>query len=164
MNDKLNIILDTNIFYNGIFQKKNNPYCSKIMKWVENDKFNLVFAQDTFGELSWKLKTSIQFFIKDESQRIQLLKDIMELFYHSITINTVDKIAPTCNDKNDNMFLKLAIGDEINNIKIDYLVTDDYSSGMHKIIDDRFKVLDSKQFVDVFYNIIKESDVAIGKV
>ena len=80
--------------------------------------------------------------IKD---RISLLNYLIELFYHSTSVNTSNTISPEINDKYDDMFLKCAIEGNA-----EYLISDDLNSGMHDVEGLGFKILNAKDFCMFF--------------
>ena len=69
----------------------------------------------------------------------------MESFYYSTSVNTINTITPEINDKYDDMFLKCAIEGNA-----DYLVSDDFNSGMHVVENIGFKVVSSDKFIELF--------------
>ncbi|WP_241735429.1 PIN domain-containing protein, partial [Anoxybacillus flavithermus] len=83
----LNSYLDTNIFIAAWFEESTE--CEKILELVKNRKIRLLFAQDTIGELIYLVKNFARYNIDDVSERILLLKWIVELFYYSLSITTV---------------------------------------------------------------------------
>ncbi|WP_429652912.1 PIN domain-containing protein [Aeribacillus composti] len=80
--------------------------------------------------------------IDDVSERILLLKGIAELFYHSLSINTMNYKIESSNDKYDDMFLKCALKGNA-----DYLITDDMQHGLHEREYDNLKIYTSWDFV-----------------
>ena len=148
MKNKPKIVLDTNIFINGWFFSEE--YSIKILDLIKNKQIYLLFAQDTIGELVYVAKNFARHYINDIKLRITLLEQIMELFYYSTSVNTVDINVPEINDKYDDMFLKCAVRGKAN-----YLISDDFKSGMHSIDKLGFKVLSAKDFCEM---IEKEKD------
>ncbi|WP_445614328.1 PIN domain-containing protein [Geobacillus sp. YF-1] len=102
----------------------------------------LLFAQDTIGELIYLVKNFARYNIDNVSERILLLKWIAELFYYSLSVNTMNVEIEKSNDEYDDMFLKCAIEG-----KADYLITDDLKHGLHEREFDHLKVYTSKDFV-----------------
>jgi len=139
MRDKKKVVIDTNIFVKGWYSE--NKYCNIIMDMIDNRKLQLFFSQDTIGELVYIIKGFARRYYKNKSDSINDLKDIMELFYYGTTVNTSHTKSPEINDKYDDIFLKCAIEGDAN-----YLISDDFKSGMHDINKFGFKVLNSKDF------------------
>jgi predicted nucleic acid-binding protein len=100
------------------------------------------FAQDTIGELIYLTKNFARHNIDDVFERILLLKGIAELFYHSLSINTMKTEIENSNDEYDDMFLKCAIEG-----KADYLITDDIKHGLHEREYNHLKIYTSEDFI-----------------
>jgi len=149
MKIKKKVVIDTNIFIKGWYSEDNN--CNTIMDMIDNRQLQLLFSQDTIGELVYIVKGFARRVYDVKSDAINDLKDIMELFYYGTTVNTKDTKSPEINDKYDDMFLKCAIEG-----KTDYLISDDLSSGMHEIEELGFKVMNAKDFC----NMIEKSNVS----
>jgi len=51
MKNKPKVVIDTNIFIDGLFSYKeiDNEYCIKVIDLIDNRKILLLFAQDTIG-------------------------------------------------------------------------------------------------------------------
>jgi len=141
MNRKLNLVVDTNIFINALSDEYNTS-CIKILNLIENNKVNIIFAQDTFGELIYMLKHWSRKNIANKKDRLVLLHNFVDLFYNSLSVNTKRINCPKINDKFDEMFIKCAIKGNV-----DYLISDDLRSGMHGLNDFGFKVITSDGFV-----------------
>jgi len=146
MRNRLKIVVDTNIFIDGLFslEEDNNKYCVKIINMINSKKFYLLFSQDTIGELIYVAKNFARHNISNIGDRVSLLKYLTELFYFSKSVNTSHTISPEINDKYDDMFLKCAVRGKVN-----YLISDDFKSGMHNIDKFGFKVLNSKDFCEM---------------
>ena len=143
---KLKAVVDTNIFIDGLFSSdESKKYCVKIIEMIDNKKIQLLFAQDTIGELVYVIKNFTRHNIDDIKERISILQYLMELFYYSTSINTKDAICPEINDKYDYMFLKTAITGNA-----EYLISDDLKSGMHNVKNLGFKILNAKDFCMLF--------------
>lgn len=151
MNKRLKLVVDTNIWIKGLFFGRNNPYCAKIIRLISNHKFILVFAQDTIGELVYMIKTVCISLKKDDATSLAILNKVIEAIYYGINVNTENTIAPSCKDKNDNMFIKCAIEGNA-----DYIISNDYASGMQQI--SNVTAIDSKKFIDIYYD--SQKDVA----
>ena len=138
------IVLDTNIFINGLFSSEEDNEYIKIMNMVDNKQIYLLFSQDTIGELVYVAKNFARHNIIDIKNRILLLQYIMESFYYSTSVNTINTITPEINDKYDDMFLKIVIESDA-----DYLISDDLKSGMHDVDKFGFKVMSAKDFCEM---------------
>jgi len=139
MKNKKKVVIDTNIFINGWYTK--DKHCNNIIKMIKNRQLQLLFSQDTIGELIYIVKGFARRYHDNKYDTINDLKDIMVLFYYGTTINTKNTKSPEINDKYDDIFLKCAIEGDV-----DYLISDDLNSGMHDINKFGFKVLNSKDF------------------
>ncbi|WP_242966729.1 PIN domain-containing protein [Desulfosporosinus sp. FKA] len=89
MRSKLKVVLDTNIFIKAWFSSEDNNVCSKVMDLIEERKIQLLFAQDTIGELVYLVKNFARYNITDVNDRLAMLQGVMELFYYSTSINTM---------------------------------------------------------------------------
>jgi putative PIN family toxin of toxin-antitoxin system len=138
--DNIKAVLDTNIFIASWFEESIE--CEKILELVKNRKIRLLFAQDTIGELIYLTKNFARHNIDDVYERILLLKGIAELFYHSLSINTMKTEIENSNDEYDDMFLKCAIEG-----KADYLITDDIKHGLHEREYNHLKIYTSEDFI-----------------
>ena len=143
MKNRLKIVVDTNIFIDGLFsfEEEDNKYCVKIINMINSKQFYLLFSQDTIGELIYVAKNFARHNINNIYDRVSLLQYLIELFYFSKSVNTSHTISPEINDKYDDMFLKCAIEGDA-----DYLISDDLNSGMHGIDKLGFKVLSARDF------------------
>lgn len=74
-----------------------------------------------------------------------MLQGVMELFYYCTSVNTMNTSSPNIFDKYDDMFLKCAIEGNA-----DYLVSDDFKSGMHVVNNINFTVVSSDKFIELF--------------
>jgi len=151
LKNKPKVVVDTNIFIDGLFSFEDNEYCVKIMNMIDNNQLRLLFAQDTIGELIYVVKNFARHNIDNVKERIILLQNIVQSFYYSTSVNTSHTKSPEINDKYDSMFLKCAIEG-----KTDYLISDDLSSGMHEFEELGFKVMNAKDFC----NMIEKCNVS----
>ena len=145
MRSKLKVVLDTNIFIKAWFSSDDNNVCSKIMDLIDDRKIQLLFAQDTIGELVYLVKNFARHNITDVNDRLAMLHGVMELFYYCTSVNTMNTPCPNIFDKYDEMFLKCAIEGNA-----DYLVSDDFKSGMHVVDNINFTVVSSDKFIELF--------------
>lgn len=130
MKSKPKVVLDTNIFINGWFFF--DKFCIKILNMFKNKEIRFLFAQDIIGELVYVTKNFSRHYINDEKERILTLERIVKIFYYSTSINTKDTNSP-------------AIKGEA-----DYLISNDFNSGMHDINEFKFKVVSAEDFCKLF--------------
>lgn len=153
MINKPKLVVDTNVFIDGLLDEKESS--KQIMELFESIKITLLFSQDTIGELVYVSKIMSKKAIRDSMEtRMKFLNYIMYIFYHSKSVNTVDtdeKINLKCNDDRDDMFLECAYFG-----KADYLVTDDIKSGLHSIDLEGITILTSEQFIKLYQEQHKE--------
>ena len=144
INNKLTVVVDTNVIIYALSHSKENSN-TKILELIESKKINVIFSQDTFGELIYLLKIWSRKNIPTKNDRLGLLHDFVDLFYNSLSYNTTETICPTCNDKTDDMLLRCATQGNA-----DYLITQDFKSGMHTLKGLNFKVVTSDEFIKLF--------------
>lgn len=143
MKSKPRVVIDTNIFIKSWFD--NNEICNKITELVDKNKIKLLFSQETIGELFYIVK---KYCIKNMSSKIprmQVLNSLAELFYESESVNTIETKCPKLDDKYDEMFLKTALEGNT-----DYLITDDFKSGLHKLKKVKVKIVSSEDFIKFY--------------
>jgi predicted nucleic acid-binding protein len=87
--------------------------------------------------------------MSSEKPRILLLQSVAELFYWSDSVDTSKTECPKINDKYDEMFLKCAIEGNA-----EYLISDDFKSGMHDIDINQIKIVGSKDFVSIYEGLL----------
>lgn len=148
-NNKIKIIIDTNVFVNGIIFADKHLDCTKLLQLIgdaiDTNKAELVFSQDTIGELIYVMKNMVKHNVDSIEQQLEFLHSIIDLIYISYAVNTSNtKLKVECLDSTDNMFLKCAIQSKAN-----YIISNDIKSGLHKI-KDKFKVVTASQFIDLF--------------
>lgn len=141
MGSRLKVVIDTNIFINSWFF--NDQHSNKIIDLIDNRKLQLLFAQDTIGELIYIVKNFARHHIDDANDRILMLHNVAELFYYSTSVNTSNVEFIGSNDPYDDMFLKCAIKGEA-----DYFISDDFKHGMHNNED--IKVVSSEEFINIY--------------
>jgi len=140
---KLRLIVDTNIFVRSLFFQKMYFHCKTLVDILKDENIDLVFTQDTVGELFYMVKTFIQINKVNYDDGLIIMNKISKIFYNSIIVNTRDTIAPKCEDAFDDMFLKCYVESHA-----DYIITDDFKSRMNNI--PNIKVLESKDFMQKF--------------
>jgi len=141
--EKLKLIIDTNVFIKKFFFENKYYHCKTLLDVItNNDNIELVFTQDTIGELFYVSKLMIKINNIDYNDGLNIMNKISKIFYDSIIVNTKNTIAPKCNDKFDDMFLKCYVESNAN-----YILTDDFKSGMGKI--PNINVLESKKFINM---------------
>lgn len=148
MINKPKVVIDTNIFIRSWFDDYKS--CDKILTLIDDRKLKLLFSQDTIGELVYVTKNFARYNISNIQDRVQVLQSIMELFYYGISINTLNSEHAKLNDIYDDMFLECAIEGDA-----DYLISDDFKSGMHYVDGLNLKVLSSEEFIQVFNNKVE---------
>jgi putative PIN family toxin of toxin-antitoxin system len=123
-----------------------------VINLIGKDEAEIVFSQDTVGELMYVMKNKITHYINEDDQ-LEFMNAISSLFFYSYTVNTeCTKISETIKDKNDVMFLKCAKQSRAN-----YIVSDDFKSGMHDV--KTVKVVGSKDFVSIFTSQLEDTAV-----
>ena len=142
---KSKVVIDTNIFINGWFFSEEHTSCQSIMNLIDNKQILLLFSQDTIGELLYLVKNFARYNIDNIQTRISILQSVSELFYYATSINTMNTKCPFIKDKYDKMFVKCAIKG-----KADYIISNDYKSGMHNLKNIKTKIVSSEQFVKLF--------------
>jgi putative PIN family toxin of toxin-antitoxin system len=141
----INVVIDTNIFIRGTYLKTLYPNCDKVINLINSRKIKPFFAQDTIGELVYVMKNLSKSYVGDTKERIRVLKDLMETFYNANSVNTMGINHDDIADKSDTMFVKCAIKGNV-----DFLISDDFRSGMHELNGYKFKVMSAKDFMDWF--------------
>ena len=152
---KYNLVVDTNVFLHGF--NNFSESASDVVDLIEANKVNLVFTGDTFGELIFMIKCWARKNITSKKDRLSLLHDFVDLFYNSLSYNPTGVECPKINDEFDIKFLECAIVS-----KCDFLISNDYSSGMHKVDKCNFIATDTKSFMDMWNGVSKK--IAIGDV
>lgn len=145
MRNRPKAVIDTNIFISGWFG--DNVHCQSVLEMIYDRKIQLLFSQDTIGELVYITKNAVRHSMDDVNQRLTFLCHLMELFYYSTSINTVnvgDKIQIKCDDPYDDMLLECAYYGKAN-----FLVSDDFRSGMHRIEIKGLDIVSSQEFVNI---------------
>jgi len=142
-NEKIKVVVDTNVFLHGMSHRNINSV--KILKLIEQRKLQLIFAQDTIGELVWVIKNFVRHNIDDIKTRVIVLQNLMTLFYYGNSVNTLEVTCAEINDDTDEMFLKCAIKGEA-----EYLISNDLASGMHYVYINGIKILNSEDFIKMY--------------
>jgi len=144
MNKKIKVVVDANIFINSWFYT-NHFYCDAVVDLINNDKIQLLFSQDTIGELMYVVKKIVLDLFDEKELQIEYLNNLSYIFLDAISVNTLGVKCPKINDKFDEMFLKTAIRGNA-----DYIISDDFRSGMHSVKIDGTKIVGSEQFVSMY--------------
>jgi len=148
-NNKTKIVVDTNVFINSMIFPKKHKKDLKAMKilfdLVEIDKVELVFSQDTIGELIYNMKNKILHNIKEMDEQIIAINTIADIFLYSYSVNTSSTITEKCKDPRDDMFIECGVKGRAN-----YIMTNDYESGMFAITQYDLKVLNCDEFIEIF--------------
>jgi len=145
MKNKPKVVVDTNIFIKGWFFDDISSTIT-IMDLIDKRKIQLLFSQETIGELVYVMKNFVRHNIEDKNEQVEMLKDLMILFYYGTSVNTSEVNVVPLNDKYDEMFLKCAIKG-----CADYLVSNDFRSGLHQFED--IRVLSSDEFIKTYENV-----------
>ncbi|WP_019412431.1 putative toxin-antitoxin system toxin component, PIN family [Paenisporosarcina sp. TG20] len=146
MRNKPRVVIDTNIFIEGLLDEIDSS--KRIIELFDDIKLTLLFSQDTIGELVYMMKIMAKKNIRDLDKRIEFLNYIINVFYHSSSINTVDtdnSLPVKCNDSHDDMFLECAYFGNA-----DYLISNDIASGMHKLVLGKVSILTSEEFIEQY--------------
>jgi putative PIN family toxin of toxin-antitoxin system len=146
MRSKPKVVIDTNIFINSWFD--NIESCNKVVDLAFNHKVKLLFSQSMIGELMYITKKYAIKNISNNNSRELILQNVSDMFLYSKSIDTTDMSCPVIKDKYDEMFLKCALKGEAN-----YIISNDFRSGMHELKDIGVKVVGSKEFINVIDNI-----------
>ena len=139
--NKYRVVIDTNIFIYGWFG--DHPACDKILDLVDNREIQLLFSQETIGELVYITKNFAQHNLQSSSDQIAALQLIMILFHHGLSVNTLYVDSPSLHDPQDEKFLKCALKG-----KADFLITDDFKHGMKDI--GSIKIVSSDEFIRIY--------------
>ena len=142
--NKLTVVIDTNVFIYGM-NNITHSASSKVLELIKNKRINVIFSQDTFGELIYVMKHWSRRSLDNKKERLELLYGLVDLFYNSLSYDTTQTICPTCNDIYDNMLLRCATEGNA-----DYLITQDFNSGMLELEDFGFKVVTAYEFMKIF--------------
>jgi predicted nucleic acid-binding protein len=118
------------------------------MELIDSRKLVLLFSQDTIGELMYMIKQYSIIKINKDIIRVQLMHELADLFFYGISVNTSETTCPNINDSNDEMFLKCATEG-----KAEFLISDDFKSGMHLIKDAKVKVVSTENFIKAYDKI-----------
>lgn len=150
MRKNLKVVLDTNIFLYSLSDNYESS-CVKITNLIATKKLDVLFAQDTFGELIYMVKHWSRKNLNNKSDRLELLRNFVDLFYNSLSLNTSSVSCPKIVDPSDEMFVKIALKGNV-----DYLISDDEESKMH--INDEIKklgirVVKADEFIKIFNGI-----------
>lgn len=144
-NNKIKIVVDTNVFVNGmIFSEEyinDTKTLAILLDLIENETIEIVFSQDTIGELMYIMKNKVMHYIKEEEQ-ISFMSQLVTLFFYSYSVNTEFIYCKECKDKKDVMFIKCAIKGRAN-----YIITNDYKSGLFAITKYKFKTINCEELI-----------------
>lgn len=140
------VVIDTNIFINGVFFPKKHEYCNLILDYIEEEKITPVFSQETIGELMYVFKNFAIHSNLPEKVQKQYVHSISELFYDSKSVNTQYTKCPEINDQNDKMFLKIAYQQQV-----DYIITHDKKSGLFNQFNHKrkYKTIIPSEFINI---------------
>ena len=86
--NKIKVVIDTNIFIKSWFNNRYF-YCDSIIDLLNNGKIQLVFSQDTIGELFYITKNFVSFAFDDKEAQLEYMRNLSCIFLGAISINTV---------------------------------------------------------------------------
>ncbi|GAB6150220.1 putative toxin-antitoxin system toxin component, PIN family [Clostridium novyi] len=148
--NKLAVVVDTNIFINGLFFSEKHKDCVKILDYIDSGKIIPLFSQDTIGELMYLMKNFAKHNLEYHSERLMYLHGITDVIYYGFSINTENVDCPDVDDINDKMFLKIAYKQNV-----DYIITNDKKSGLFNMWD-KVKVVTAEGFLNIYSTDNKE--------
>jgi len=144
------VVIDTNIFLNSWIDDLGS--CNYILELIFINKLKLLFSQDTIGELIYVAKKYAIKNMSSDKSRIPFMQKLAEMFYLATSVDTSETLCPKINDVYDEMFLKCAIEGKAN-----YLISNDFRSGMHVVeIDDKkdIKIVSSQDFIRMYEELL----------
>lgn len=149
MKSKIKVVIDTQIFLRSWFYTKYF-YCDAIMDLIDKDELFLLFSQETIGELFYMTKLMATHIFDEKNIQLDYLHILSAIFLDARSINTFEVECPELKDKTDEMLLKTAIKGEA-----DFIISDDFRSGIHNIEIEGIKILSSEQFVSIYEGLVK---------
>lgn len=147
MRKNLKTVIDTNVFLYSLSDEHESA-CVQIANLIDEKRLDVLFSQDTFGELIYMVKHWSRKNLDNKIDRLELLHDFVDLFYNSLSLNTTKISCPEIIDKSDEMFFKIALKGNA-----DYLISDDEESGMHSSDEIKklgIKVVKSTEFIKIY--------------
>jgi putative PIN family toxin of toxin-antitoxin system len=154
-NNKIKIVVDTNVFINGlIFSSENKDdenVINILFNLIDTDVVELVFSQDTIGELVYIYKNKLIHYVDIKKWEKHMYR-IMMIFLYSYSVNTTHTRILKCKDPTDNIFLKCA-----KQSYAKYLISNDLRSKMSKVKSPYTRVLTSKEFLNIYHKINQQS-------
>lgn len=151
MKNRKRVVIDTNIFIDGWF--RNSESAKSILDMIDNRKFYLAFSQETIGELMNIVKNFARHYMDSKDDQLKLVQNVATLYYYSTSVNTKHTQVEKIRDKNDLMFVKCA-----KEANADFLISNDFKSGMHEIGDKYgFKIISSEECVTLIDKLENES-------
>lgn len=153
MNGKLRIVMDTNVFLDAWFEDED--WCEKVNSIIDSRRLQLLFSQDTIGELIYVAKTHAIKIMNRDTIRIILMHKTADLFFYGTSVNTKDTKCIKLIDSDDEMFLKCAIEGNA-----EYIITSNIKHfGNAKNISNRkgriVKIVRPAEFISMFNDINK---------
>jgi len=149
MRKKIKVVIDTGVFIDSWFSNKYF-YCDTVMDLVNNNEIQLLFSQETTGELFYVIKNIVSHIFDDKKERQEYLYNLSDIFLDAISVNTLETECPELNDKFDEMFLKTAIKGEA-----DFIISNDFRSGIHNTEISGIKIASAKDFVSLYEGLVK---------
>lgn len=148
MKKKIKAVVDTQIFIKSWFNNKYF-YCDALIDLVDKGKLQLLFSQEIIGELFYVTKNFAIYAFDDQEVRLEFLHNVSGMFLDALSVNTSETECPDLNDKTDEMLLKTAIKGEA-----DFIISDDFRSGIHKVDLEGIKIVSSEDFVSKYITLL----------
>ncbi len=155
MKRSIKAVIDTQIFIKSWFANKYG-YCDQILDLIDQGTIRPVFSQDTIGELMLITKNFAYHVIEDKENRLEILQNLARMFLDAISVNTQDTIGSKLKDETDEMFLKAAIKG-----KADFLISDDFRSGLHQIDLEGIRIVSSEEFISIYQEMCESKQARI---
>lgn len=140
------VVLDTNIFINAIFDKRNHPNDMIILRLESQKKIQLAFSKYSLDEL-FKIMSR---FVNDDNifECSDFFRNLGQIANRSVCIDIPVATRVVSNDASDQNFVDLAV-----EVGADYFITNDLASGIlqQKGLNG-VKFRNPYQFVSEFYS------------
>ncbi|MBI2258164.1 MAG: putative toxin-antitoxin system toxin component, PIN family [Flavobacteriia bacterium] len=133
----MRLVIDTNIFIISLIGK-GSP---KLMDWMADKKFKILFSNESYSELIEVLKRPKFNKLFTEKKILELL-ELLDVIMEKVKIRTNTDI---CRDKKDNFLLNLS-----KDGKADYLITEDLDLLEIKEFN-KTKIVKYKEFIKLVF-------------
>lgn len=122
MQKEIRVVVDTNVFIGAWFDEIKS--CMDIIDLIDNGDIIPLFSLDTMGEAFYMIR---KFAIEQDplEKALEKVKLLSEFMFYGESIYTKETETEDCYDSDDTIFVKCAIKG-----KADYLITNDWRSGM----------------------------------